>query len=178
MLTQALLQELEQESATTRRVLERVPQDRLTWKPHPKSMSIGELAMHVAMSPGVITEWAVNDTYQMKSEMDPTPQPATIADVLAAHDEGADKARAALAQIGDTGLQQEWKLTAADGSTVMAMPKVALVRAIAFNHTYHHRGQLSVYLRLLDVPVPSIYGPSADENPFAAQAEAQAGAQA
>jgi uncharacterized damage-inducible protein DinB len=81
------------------------------------------------------------------------------------------KTTAALNQIGDDALQKDWKLTTKDGVTVLAMPKIALVRAIVLNHTYHHRGQLSVYLRMLDVPVPSIYGPSADEKPFAAPAQ-------
>jgi uncharacterized damage-inducible protein DinB len=172
MLTEALIQEFEQESATTRRVLDRVPKDRLTWKPHPKSMSIGELAMHVAMSPGAITEWALVDQMEMSAAGGSTPQPTSTAEVLAAHDEGVKKTKAALTQIGDAGLQNNWKLTTKEGTTIMGMPKVALIRAIAFNHTYHHRGQLSVYLRMLDVPVPSIYGPSADENPFATAAHA------
>ena len=172
MLTEALIQEFEQESATTRRVLERVPQDRLAWKPHAKSMSIGELALHVAATPAFIAEWAMKDSVEMSGAMDPTPQPKTTAEVLAAHDEGVKKTKAALTSIGDAGLHQDWKLVSKDGATIMGMPKVALVRAIVLNHTYHHRGQLSVYLRLLDVPVPSIYGPSADENPFAAPPKA------
>ena len=171
-LTQALIQEFEQESATTRRVLERVPEDRLAWKPHAKSMSVGELALHVATSPAFTAEWAVKDTVELSIPGDPTPQPKSTAEVLAAHDEGVQKTKAALAQIGDDGLQKDWKLTTKEGTTIMGMPKVALVRAIVMNHTYHHRGQLSVYLRMLDVPVPSIYGPSADENPFAAPAGA------
>jgi uncharacterized damage-inducible protein DinB len=169
-LTQALIQEFEQESATTRRVLERVPEDRFAWKPHPKSMSVGELALHVARTPAFITEWAVKDSVEMSGVGDPRPQPASTAEVLATHDEGVKRTKDALAQIGDDGLHKDWKLTTKDGATIMGMPKIALVRAIAMNHTYHHRGQLSVYLRMLDVPVPSIYGPSADENPFAAPA--------
>jgi uncharacterized damage-inducible protein DinB len=171
-LTQALIREFEQESNTTRRVLERVPDDRLGWKPHAKSMSVGELALHVATSPAFIAEWAVKDAVEMSGAGDPTPQPKSTAEVLAAHDEGVKKTTAALEQIGDEGMHKDWKLTTKDGTTVMGMPKIALVRAIVLNHTYHHRGQLSVYLRMLDVPVPSIYGPSADESPFAAQAQA------
>ena len=174
MLTQAFIQEFEQEAATTRRVLERVPQDHLTWKPHAKSMSLGTLALHVAASPAFIAEWAVQDSIEMSGSMDPSPEAATTAEILAAHDEGVQKTKAALTTIGDEGMMKDWKLTTKDGATIMGMPKVALVRAIVMNHTYHHRGQLSVYLRLLDVPVPSIYGPSADENPFVAAAPAQA----
>jgi uncharacterized damage-inducible protein DinB len=171
MLTQAFIQEFDQEAATTRRVLERVPQDRLTWKPHPKSMSLGTLALHVASSPGFIAEWAVQDNIEMSGSMEGSPEPKTTSEILAAHDEGVKKTRDALTAIGDAGMMKDWKLTK-DGTTIMGMPKVALVRAIVMNHTYHHRGQLSVYLRLIDVPVPAIYGPSADENPFTAGAPA------
>jgi uncharacterized damage-inducible protein DinB len=167
-LTQALIREFEQESATTRRVLERVPEDRLAWKPHAKSMSVGELALHVAMSPAYISAWALKDSVEMSGRGQPPPQPASTAEVLAAHDEGVKKTKDALTQIGDDGLQKDWKLITTEGATIMGMPKIALVRTIVMNHTYHHRGQLSVYLRMLDVPVPSIYGPSADESPFAA----------
>lgn len=162
MLTESLLQEFEREAATTRRVLERVPDNRLTWKPHPKSMSAGALAMHVAMSPGFIAEWAVQDSVETPGAGG-APEPTSIAEVLAVHDEGVKKTKAALTAIGDGGMMKDWKLTAKDGSTIMGMPKIALIRTIVLNHLYHHRGQLSVYLRLLDVPVPSIYGPSADE---------------
>ena len=99
--------------------------------------------------------------------MESAPEPKSVADVLAAHDEGVKKTKAALTTIGDGGMMKDWKLTSKDGATIMGMPKIALIRTIVLNHLYHHREQLSVYLRLLDVPVPSIYGPSADENPFA-----------
>lgn len=166
-LSEAILQEFERESATTRRVLERVPDNRLAWKPHPKSMSAGTLALHIASAPGLISGWALQDSAQM-SGAERSPEPKSTADVLAAHDESVRKTKAVVTQLGDAGLQRDWKLTTKDGATIMGMPKAALIRSIVLNHVYHHRGQLSVYLRLLDVPVPSIYGPSADENPFAA----------
>jgi uncharacterized damage-inducible protein DinB len=169
MLTESLLQEFEQESATTRRVLERVPQDRLTWKPHAKSMSLGTLALHIASGPGVLSQWALQDKTETSGDFAP-PEATSTSAVLAAHDESVIATKAALAKLGDAGLMQDWKLTTKDGTTIMGMPKVALVRSVILNHMYHHRGQLSVYLRLLDVPVPSIYGPSADENPFATPA--------
>jgi len=162
----ALVQELENEATTTRRVLERVPADKLAWKPHAKSMSLGELALHVAMSPGVICGWAAQDVTQFTGEK--TPPPQSTEEILAAHDQSIKTSKDLLGQIGDAGLDAMWTAKAGD-NTLMAMPKAALVRAIVMNHWIHHRGQLSVYLRLLDVPLPSIYGPSADENPFAAR---------
>ena len=162
--TSTIIQELEQEAATTRRVLERVPSDKLAWKPHEKSMSLGTLALHVAMSPGYISDWAIQDTLKWSGEGAP-PDPKTTAEILSAHDAGLAKAKSNLNSIGDAGLGTMWSMQSPDGKTLMSMPKAALVRSIVMNHVYHHRGQLSVYLRLLDVPVPSIYGPSADEPP-------------
>ena len=165
-MTQAILQEFDTEAKTTRRVLERVPADKFDWKPHPKSMSLGELAMHTAMTPGVICGWACEDETKFSGAKPPAP--GSTDDVVAAHDKSVATMKAVLDQLGDDGLMKGWKASAG-GETLFEMPKVALIRAIALNHWYHHRGQLSVYLRLLDVPVPSIYGPSADENPFAAR---------
>jgi len=162
----AVIQEFDQEAGTTRRVLERVPTDKLAWKPHPKSMSLGELALHVAASPGVIAGWCAQDVTEFSGEKPPAP--ASTADILAAHDAGVKTVKDTLGKLGDDGLKATWTAKAG-GNTLMAMPKTALVRAIVMNHWIHHRGQLSVYLRLLDVAVPSIYGPSADENPFAAR---------
>ncbi len=165
-MTQAILQEFDTEAKTTRRVLERVPADKFDWKPHPKSMSLGELAMHTAMTPGAICGWACEDETKFTGEK--TPAPGSTADIVAAHDKSVQTMKDTMGQLGDDGLMKSWKASAG-GNTLFEMPKGALIRAIALNHWYHHRGQLSVYLRLLDVPVPSIYGPSADENPFAAR---------
>jgi uncharacterized damage-inducible protein DinB len=165
-MTEAILQEFDTEAKTTRRMLERVPADKFAWKPHPKSMSLGELAMHTAMTPGVICGWACEDETKFTGEK--TPAPGSTADVVAAHDKSVKTMKDVIGKLGDGGLMKDWKATSG-GQTLFAMPKVALIRAIALNHWIHHRGQLSVYLRLLDVPVPSIYGPSADENPFAAR---------
>ena len=166
-MTDAFAQEIDQEGQTTRRVLERVPGDRLGWKPHPKSMSLGELALHTAQIPGLIASWALEDTTHL-SGIPSQAQAASADEVLKAHDASMAKAIAVLGQLGDAGLQSSWQAMAG-GATLMSMPKVALFRSVVLNHWYHHRGQLSVYLRLLDIPVPSIYGPSADENPFAAR---------
>lgn len=162
--TQPLIGELEQEAATTRRVLERVPEDKLGWKPHAKSMSLGQLALHIANTPGNVAELAAQN--------DVTPpdfqqaEAGSKEEVLTALDEAVAKAKAYLARLSDEAAMEEWRVVAG-GQTVMAMPRIGLLRAIMLNHWYHHRGQMTVYLRELDVPVPSIYGPSADENPFA-----------
>jgi uncharacterized damage-inducible protein DinB len=162
-MTEAFVQEIDQEGKTTRRVLERVPADRLGWKPHPKSMSLGELALHTAQVPGVISSWALEDTTNF-SGTPPQPQAESTDQVLKAHDASMTKTKEVLGKLGDAGLQRSWQGTAG-GATLMSMPKVALFRSVVLNHWYHHRGQLSVYLRLLDVAVPSIYGSSADEKP-------------
>ena len=159
----ALTQEFEQEAATTRRVLQRVPSDKLAWVPHAKSMSIGKLAMHLASAPAFISGWGLEDVFHFSPN--PTPLPASTDEILAAHDAGVATVKKNLSTIGDAGLSAMWTAKAGD-KTLMTMPKGALLRTLVLNHTVHHRGQLSVYLRLLDVLVPSIYGPSADENPF------------
>jgi len=165
-MTQAMLHEFDNEAKTTRKVLERVPADKLSWKPHPKSMSLGTLALHVASSPGVIIGWCAEDETQFTGQA--PPEATSTSEILAAHDESVKKVKETLPQVGDEGMQKMWTAKAG-GQTLMTMPKAALARSIVMNHWVHHRGQLSVYLRLLDVPVPSIYGPSADENPFAAR---------
>jgi uncharacterized damage-inducible protein DinB len=159
-----LIQEFEAEAKTTRRVLERVPSDRLAWTPHAKSMSLGRLAMHVASAPAHISAWPVADHFEFSG--DPAPVPTCTDDIVAAHDNGVQRVKENLEKIGDAGLAAAWT-GGVGGKTLMTMPKGALLRTLLLNHIYHHRGQLSVYLRLLDVPVPSIYGPSADESPFA-----------
>jgi uncharacterized damage-inducible protein DinB len=158
-----LVQEFESEAKTTRRVLERVPSDKLTWTPHAKSMSLGRLAMHLATAPGAISGWPLADQFEFKG--DAAPVPTCTDDIISAHDSGVERVKENLQKIGDAGLGAAWT-GSAGGRTLMSMPKAALLRGLLMNHTYHHRGQLSVYLRLLDVPVPPIYGPSADENPF------------
>jgi uncharacterized damage-inducible protein DinB len=165
-MMEPMLGELQQEAATTKRVLERVPGDKLAWKPHPKSMSLGQLAMHVATIPGGITKMAQVDAYEINPANFNQPGPKDMAEVLAALDAGVKEAEVYLGGISDSDAMGSWRLTA-NGKEVMTMPRAAMLRMIMFSHWFHHRGQLSVYLRLLDVPVPTIYGPSADENPFA-----------
>ena len=161
-----LLAELEQEAQTTRRVLERVPEAHLTWKPHPKSMSLGQLALHVATVPGGVAELAAMDIVP-EPPNSIRPQPATTAELVPSLVESVARARRTLGDFDDARMASMWRLQDR-GRDILTMPRVAFVRAIMLNHWYHHRGQLLVYLRLLNLPVPSVYGPTADENPFAA----------
>lgn len=161
---EALLQELEQEAHTTRRVIERVPGDQLAWKPHAKSMSLGQLALHVATVPGTIAEISQKSPYPIGPFTQPSATSA--AELIPALEQSVAKARNILRSMDDAALANSWR--AVDGDReIMVLPVGAVLRTIMLNHWYHHRGQLSVYLRLLDVPVPVIYGRSADENPFA-----------
>jgi uncharacterized damage-inducible protein DinB len=162
-IADSFLQEIDQEAKATRRLLERLPEDRLAWKPHPKSMSLGQLALHVATCNGMIAGWGVKDSYELTRES--TPEPKTRAEVLEAFDKSLADAKALLGQVDDQKMMASWSLVFG-GKPILSMPRVALYRGIMCSHQYHHRGQLTVYLRLLDVPLPSIYGPSADENPF------------
>ena len=163
-----LLAELEQEAHTTRRVLERIPQAHLSWKPHAKSMSLGQLALHVATVPGGVAELAAVDLVPEPPAF-VQPEAATAAELVPALTASVAKARQVLGGFDDARMTAMWRLQSG-GREIMAMPRVALVRAIMLNHWYHHRGQLLVYLRLLDQSVPSVYGPTADENPFAVAA--------
>jgi uncharacterized damage-inducible protein DinB len=156
--------EFDQEAQTTKRVLERIPDDRLAWRPHPKSFSLGQLALHIASGPGQIVAAVAQDTAEVPNFAQP--EAKSRQEVLEAFSQSMASARASLKNMDDSRLLSEWTLTR-NGKTLMSIPRIGFLRSILLNHTYHHRGQLSVYLRILDVPVPSIYGPSADENPFA-----------
>jgi len=162
---QALRDELQREAATTRRVLERVPGDKLSWKPHDKSMSLGQLALHVATTPGGVAEIARQSPFPMR-KFDQAGA-TSAAELLTALDQSVARAHEVLGGMEEADLSKTWR--AVDGEReVLALPVGALLRSIMLNHWYHHRGQLSVYLRQVGAAVPSIYGPSADENPFAA----------
>jgi len=163
-MVDALLPEFDHEMTTTRKVLERLPEDRLDWKPHVKSFSLGALATHVATLP----TWGAETLN--KSELDLAGgQPAAAlpskTELISAFDKNVAATRLALAGKTDAELLAMWTLKRG-GKTLFSMPKTAVLRSFVFSHLIHHRGQLSVYLRLLDVPVPSIYGPSADEPSF------------
>ena len=164
-IADALIGEIEQEAATTRRVLERVPADKLSWKPHDKSMSLAQLALHVASIPGNVASLAVSNPAPAPESFSQAPA-QSVDELLPALDDSVATATEIVRGFDDAAMMESWSLVAGD-KTLLALPRIGLLRAIMLNHWYHHRGQLSVYLRLLDVPVPSIYGPSADENPFA-----------
>jgi uncharacterized damage-inducible protein DinB len=159
-----LIAELEQEAKTTARVLERIPAAHLAWKPHPKSYSLGQLALHVATVPGNVAALAARNPAEPPGFTQQ--EAASTSELLPALQASIAKVHEHLGGFDDTAMTATWRLVIGDRE-IMAMPRVALVRAIMLNHWYHHRGQLLVYLRLLDVPVPSVYGPTADENPFA-----------
>lgn len=161
-LATAFLAELENEAKVTRTVLERIPADKFNWKPHEKSMTFGRLASHVAEMFGWTKETLKSDVLDFAT-MDYTPfEPKTTEDLLAFFDKHIASAKAILAETSDETFLTNW--TMRNGETeYFTMPKVAVQRSFVMNHIIHHRGQLSVYLRLNDIPVPSIYGPSADE---------------
>jgi uncharacterized damage-inducible protein DinB len=156
-----LLVEFDHEMATTRKLLERVPEEKLGWKPHAKSMSLGGLATHLANLP----RWGgtiLNQSFFDLADSPPNLQEKTSrAEILAAFDEDAKQARASLDKT-DAELMAPWALKRG-GHEIFSLPRMAAFRTFVLYHIVHHRGQLSVYLRLNDVPVPAIYGPSADE---------------
>jgi uncharacterized damage-inducible protein DinB len=159
-LADALLPEFDHEMVT-RKVLERVPEDRFDWKPHQKSFSLRDLAQHVATIP----MWGQMTLSQPEIDLGGFGGPAPVtsrADLLKLFDTNASATRAALLGKSDAELVSPWSLKR-DGQTIFTMPKAAVWRSFVMSHIVHHRGQLALYLRLNDVPVPSIYGPSADE---------------
>jgi uncharacterized damage-inducible protein DinB len=158
-----LLLELEQEAQATHRILERVPDDRLDWTPHPKSMTLGQLAMHIANLPGAIAE--VSRASFDVSTVVPRPTAASSGELLQTLKESLARARATLEAADDADLLAPWHMMKGE-EVIFAITRGELLRSVMLNHWYHHRGQLTVYLRLLDVPVPAIYGDSADERVF------------
>ncbi|MEO8100648.1 MAG: DinB family protein [Acidobacteriota bacterium] len=161
-IAQSLLPEFDQEMASTRTMLERVPEDKLSYKPDPKSMSLARLAGHVAEMPGWGAVTMTTDELDFASG-DYKPQEMTSrAQILAAFDKTVAESRAAIAATSDERMLQPWSLKNA-GTVLFTMPRVAVLRTMVMNHTIHHRGQLSVYLRVNGAKIPGMYGPSADE---------------
>jgi uncharacterized damage-inducible protein DinB len=163
-LSESLLPELDNEGAKTRKVLERVPEAKLAWKPHAKSFSMGALAQHVA----TISLWGAMTLEDDKFDLvgprtaEFPPPVASQKELLALFDGNLARFRATLAAAEDEHLQAPWSLVKGS-QLIFTMPRLAVLREMIFNHTIHHRAQLGVYLRLNDVPVPGLYGPSADE---------------
>jgi uncharacterized damage-inducible protein DinB len=168
-VAQSLAAELEKESAATRRLLERVPGDRLGWQPHEKSMTLGQLAIHLAGLPGAFARLGRLDGLDA-STVDFAPRtPQSADEILATWESSLADAKAFFSSLDDEAANAPWRLSLGERE-LATMPRHELVRSLMFNHSYHHRGQLTVYLRLLDIPVPATYGNSADENPFAGRA--------
>jgi uncharacterized damage-inducible protein DinB len=165
MISEAFLGEFDHEMAKARESLDRVPDEKFDWKPHAKSMSMGTLASHIAQFPiwaKMTMETPQFDVAPVGGPAMPQPELKTRAQVLAFFDQTLPAARAAIAATSDRAMMEPWALLSA-GKPIFSMPRVAVLRGMVMNHMIHHRAQLGVYLRLNDIPVPAIYGPSADE---------------
>jgi uncharacterized damage-inducible protein DinB len=166
-IAQSLLAEFEIQAPITRRFLERLPEDKLTWKPHEKSMTAGQLAYHLAFTPGGVIRFVQNSPAQAP-EFANFPQPASCQEVLKLMDDNVATVRELLPKLTDAQMNETWRLVSGDRE-VLAQPRGLFMRDVMFSHWYQHRGQFSVYLRILGVPVPASWGPSADEPPLFAQ---------
>lgn len=164
-LSETLLPEYDQEMATTRKLLERVPDDRLDWQPHTKSMSLGRLAGHLADVPALGSLILHRESFDIAAGAGSGDKPSTRQAIVDLFDANVRNTRAAIESADNEALMQPWTLQKGD-HVVFTLPRLAVLRAMVLSHSIHHRGQLSVYLRLNDVPVPSVYGPSADEPTF------------
>ena len=162
---QALIAELNRELPATRRVLERVPADRLDWRPHPKSLSVGQLAQHIASIPGGVARFARADGMDMTNRGRDYANAESSTALMSTLDASVAAAREFLSGLDEASAHATWRATAG-GKELFAVPRLEVIRTMCLNHWYHHRGELMVYLRLLDVPVPVVYGPTADERPF------------
>jgi uncharacterized damage-inducible protein DinB len=160
-VSDALLPEFDQEMANTRKTLERVPMDNYEWQPHTKSFNMGRLATHVAQLPSWAQVTINSDELDLAGGYD-QPKPQTNQELLDLFDSNATEARKALEGASDDSYFKPWTLRMGD-HVIFTMPKIAVIRSMVMNHIIHHRAQLTVYLRLNDIPVPGLYGPSADE---------------
>ncbi|HTC74126.1 MAG TPA: DinB family protein [Edaphobacter sp.] len=162
-IAESMLAEFEIQASITRKFLERLPEDKLTWKPHQKSLSAGQLAYHLAFVPGGIVRFTQNNPAQSSGFN--FPQPENCRDVLNALDESIVAVRNLLPKFDDAAMKETWRLISG-GQEVLAQPRGEFLRDVMFSHWYQHRGQFSVYLRLLNIAVPASWGPSADEPPL------------
>jgi uncharacterized damage-inducible protein DinB len=163
-IAESLLAEFVAEASTTRKFLQRIPDDQLSWRPHEKSMTAGQLALHIAIVPSQVLQLALPDEATAPDFSRGNPQPASTAEILAALDQSIGQVKAVLPTLTDQQMQSIWRMKQGDRG-LLAMPRAAFLRSVMLNHWYHHRGQLGVYLRLLGAKVPSSYGPSGDELP-------------
>ena len=163
-IAQTLLAEFETQAPVTRRFLERFPEDRLTWQPHEKSMTAGQLAYHIAATPGGLVRFVQTNPAQAP-DFAKFPQPASCEEIMQKFDESVAVVREILPTIDDAEMAETWRLVAG-GREVLAQPRGLFLRDVMFSHVYQHRGQFSVYLRMLNIPVPASWGPSADEPPL------------
>ncbi|HET9741549.1 MAG TPA: DinB family protein [Terriglobales bacterium] len=161
---EAILNEFRAEMPATRRLLERVPGDKLTWKPHAKSRSLGELAAHIAGLAGMAEKVAASNEFVAGSGA--AASAGNIDEIRQRFEQNARASEDALSKLTDEAASGKWRLVF-QGKEILSRPRIEALRTNVLNHLYHHRGQMSVYLRLLDVAVPTVYGPTADENPFA-----------
>jgi uncharacterized damage-inducible protein DinB len=159
-----MLEELQQEAGTTRRVLERVPGDKLEWRPHAKARSLGELALHVARIPGRVSRMAELDEFDPSKRGAEPDSPKDVQEILTALQQSVHTAEEVFTTMTDEKAMGNWRLVVG-GREIFTRPRIGVLRVMLLNHWYHHRGQMAVYLRMLDVPVPAIYGRSADEGP-------------
>ena len=166
-IAQSLLAEFETQAPITRKFLERLPEDKLTWKPHAKSMTAGQLAYHLASVPGGIVRFVQNNPAQAP-EFANFQQPTSRQEILKTLEESIAAVRSLLPAFDDAGMRETWRMVA-DEREVLAQPRAEFLRDVMFSHWYQHRGQFSVYLRMLNVAVPASWGPSADEPPIFVQ---------
>ncbi len=173
-IAKSLLAEFEEQAPITRRFLERLPQDKLTWKPHEKSMSAGQLAYHLAFIPGGVVRFVKNNPAQAP-EFAGFPQPASCQEILKTYDESIAAVRDLLPEFDDASMAETWRMVSGERE-VLAQPRALFLRDVMFSHWYQHRGQFCVYLRLLNVAVPASWGPSADDPPLFLQKSQSAAA--
>jgi uncharacterized damage-inducible protein DinB len=161
-IARAMLGEFEHEAKITRKFLERIPEDRLMWKPHEKSHPAGALGLHIAMVPGGVVRSAVLDESALPDFATLFKQPASVQEILGSHEKSIEVVREVLPTLDDARMMTPWSAMR-DGKAIMTMPRVMFLRSIMLNHWIQHRGQMGVYLRLMGAKVPSSYGPSGDE---------------
>ena len=164
-IADSILIEIEQEAVATKSLLEIIPEDKLAWRPHAKAKSLGELAMHIANLQGNVAELGNEDVRDISEIPRSDPEATSREQIVRTFTESLEKAKQIVNSTADERLGTEWQLKK-NGEAIISMPRIAFWRSVLLNHYYHHRGQLSTYLRTLDVPLPSIYGPTADTDPF------------